>query len=294
MRVSAHHLPFHLVDVFAPATYSGNPLPVVMHNRELDGAQMLRIAREFRQFETVFLAPLEQTGQWEARVFDLVEELAFAGHPLLGAAAVLHSRGDVEDAAVVTLMVGSRPIQVVVDRFGGERVAWLDAGVASHGPLVTEGLDTLARAFGLEMSALHKHMPVQTISTGLRYLIMPVESRALASAAIARDLTPLLKSHGADYAVLVDPRALEIRHWSNDGRMEDFATGSAASVVAAYLARHAPHTLGEPILLSQGRYAGRISQLFTRVRPGSAAQEHIHVGGTVRSIGDGYLRSLPT
>ena len=96
MRVSARHLPFHLVDVFAPATYSGNPLPVVMHNRELDGAQMLRIAREFRQFETVFLAPLEQPGHWEARVFDLVEELAFAGHPLLGAAAVLHARGDVE------------------------------------------------------------------------------------------------------------------------------------------------------------------------------------------------------
>ncbi|HEY9330984.1 MAG TPA: hypothetical protein VIS09_22550 [Streptomyces sp.] len=47
---------------------------------------------EFRHFETIFLSGTEGSHYVTARVFDLFEELDFAGHPVLGAAAVPHER----------------------------------------------------------------------------------------------------------------------------------------------------------------------------------------------------------
>jgi predicted PhzF superfamily epimerase YddE/YHI9 len=43
-----------------------------------------------RQCESVFLFPRPQSAHFGARIFKIQEELAFAGHPLLGAASVMH------------------------------------------------------------------------------------------------------------------------------------------------------------------------------------------------------------
>ena len=81
------------VDVFGDRPYSGNSLAVFPEAAGLSAAQMLRITQELRHFEAIFLAPMPDTTAIPARVFDLFEELPFAGHPVLGAAAVpLHKR----------------------------------------------------------------------------------------------------------------------------------------------------------------------------------------------------------
>lgn len=80
------------VDVFTRAPYRGNSLPVFPDARGLSGEEMLRIAQELRHFEAIFLEPTEAEDRVLVRVFDLFEELPFAGHPLIGAAATLHHR----------------------------------------------------------------------------------------------------------------------------------------------------------------------------------------------------------
>jgi predicted PhzF superfamily epimerase YddE/YHI9 len=45
---------------------------------------------ELRQFESIFLNPTGPQHHWHAHIFDLFEELYFAGHSVIGAAAVLH------------------------------------------------------------------------------------------------------------------------------------------------------------------------------------------------------------
>ena len=84
---------FQHADVFAEAPFTGNSVTVFMtEGRPLPAGQMLAITQEFRHFESIFLAPGADGTRWRARVFDQIEELDFAGHPLLGAAAVLHDR----------------------------------------------------------------------------------------------------------------------------------------------------------------------------------------------------------
>ena len=78
------------VDVFSSAPYTGYSLPVFLDAGGLTSEQMLRITQELRHFEAVFLEPAASPQTVRARIFDLFEELPFAGHPIIGAAAVLH------------------------------------------------------------------------------------------------------------------------------------------------------------------------------------------------------------
>ena len=73
------------VDVFSAHPYSGNSLPVFMDSRGLSADQMLRITKELRHFEAIFLEPTDDPSAVRARVFDLFDELPFAGHPIIGA-----------------------------------------------------------------------------------------------------------------------------------------------------------------------------------------------------------------
>jgi PhzF family phenazine biosynthesis protein len=79
---------FH-VDVFATAPLTGNGLTVFLDTDGWSHSVMLRLTREMKQFESIFLSDISPAGA-TARIFTVEEELPFAGHPVLGAAAVLH------------------------------------------------------------------------------------------------------------------------------------------------------------------------------------------------------------
>ncbi len=149
-----------------------------------------------------------------------------------------------------------------------------------------------ARVFDL-FEELYPELPPQVVSTGLRYLIVPVARGALGRARIRHDITSLLSSIGAQFAVLFDEVALEIRHWNNDGIAEDVATGSAAGTIGAYRLRHGLARGGETFILHQGRYVGRPSAL--RIQPEGTAEaiRTVKVGGDVALVGHGTLDVLP-
>jgi PhzF family phenazine biosynthesis protein len=269
-------LTYHHVDVFADRPYTGNSLAVFVDPPPLDARQMLAITQEMRHFETVFV--------WDARrirVFDLFEELPFAGHPVLGAAAVLYELyGKAEWA--FELRAGT----VRVTTSG--RTAVMDQGRARfvRDAVPAEGI---ADALGLAPDDLDGTLPIQVISTGLPYLIVPVAGGALARARISRpDFDLFLRQRGAQFAYLLDAERLEGRHWNNDGVMEDVATASAAGCVGAFLLRNGRVAAGQEISLAQGRFVGRPSRIL--VTPHEA---HVFVGGTVAMVGAGTLRELP-
>jgi PhzF family phenazine biosynthesis protein len=91
------------VDVFSARSYGGNSLPVFPDCPRLSAEAMLEVTRELRHFEAVFLERTERPRTVKARVFDLTGELPFAGHPLIGAAAVLQRIEQPDAAGVWTL-----------------------------------------------------------------------------------------------------------------------------------------------------------------------------------------------
>ncbi|PWK64192.1 PhzF family phenazine biosynthesis protein [Streptomyces sp. CG 926] len=286
---------YHHVDVFTDRPYSGNSLAVFPEADPLTGGQMQAITQEMRHFESVFLVRDSSPGRprtWRARVFDLAGELEFAGHPLIGAAAVLHALHGDGDHEAWTLRLPGRPVQVSTERRGpGRYESHLDQGAATF--LGRPDPEGLAGLFALEPADLDPDLPPEVVSTGLRYLVLPVRGDALARARVVEALDAPLARIGAEFAYLLDAAAMEGRHWSNDGLLEDVATGSGAGCAAAYLRSHGRIGAGERSPLRQGRFTGRPSTMTVSADGHGRDIRPVRVGGGVALVGEGHLRELP-
>ncbi|MEP7035857.1 MAG: PhzF family phenazine biosynthesis protein [Actinomycetota bacterium] len=278
------------VDVFSRRAFQGNGLIVVLDAEQLSAGLMQAVTREMRQFESVFLTEVDLDARSATlRIFTEDEELDFAGHPVLGAASVLHGMLPMgQQDGQWGLRAGQRTIGVRTS----SGAAWIDVemdqGVPQFGPMVVgERAAALGEALGLTRDQLHRDLPMQVVSTGLDYLIVPVAA-GLEQARICRpDFETLLQEVGAKFVYVLDPERPEGRTWDNAGRVEDVATGSAAGPAAGYLMRHQARPDDEPILLHQGQYTGRPSTIRVRTGPGG----RLWVGGSVAPVAAGSFEA---
>lgn len=288
---------FQLVDVFTSTPYRGNSLSVFPDAGGLSAGQMAQITGELRQFESIFLNPAGLQHHWQAHIFDLFEELDFAGHPVLGAASVLHQQhaGD-EVRGHWTLELSSGPLTIETERRGPNAFHAVLPDMQAHflGEPSDVSHEQVASWFSLITGDLDTRLPLEVVSTGLRYLIVPLRNGALARAGIThRELDVALAEIGADYAYLLDVDATEGRHWNNDGVVEDAATGSAAGCVAAYLHRHGLLGDDQDAELRQGRFIGRPSRITIAAKSADGGVR-VRVGGEVVLVGSGQLAVLPS
>jgi trans-2,3-dihydro-3-hydroxyanthranilate isomerase len=277
------------VDVFSERPLAGNGLAVVHLPRPLNERLLLEITRELRQFETVFLLDAHAGGA-TVRVFTPEEELMFAGHPVLGAAAMLHRTWQPEAAdADWTITLGRRPLQATTHlRPDGVVVAEMNQGRASMGPpLDGETTSRFTRALGLAAHDVHPVLPARVVSTGLPYLLFPVTPVGLARSRVsAAELGEQLAAIGAEFVYVLEPDAPEGRTWDRSGQTEDVATGSAAGPAAAYLVEHGLAEDRSAIEINQGSFVGRPSTINVRLE----ATGEVWVGGPVAVFTEGVLR----
>ncbi|KAB8164199.1 PhzF family phenazine biosynthesis isomerase [Streptomyces sp. 3MP-14] len=91
---------FFIADVFTDRPFGGNQLAVLPEADGLTDAQLQSLAREFNFSESVFVLPPEDPAHSaRLRIFTPERELPFAGHPTVGAAAVLVGQGLLDPAA---------------------------------------------------------------------------------------------------------------------------------------------------------------------------------------------------
>ena len=111
-----------------------------------------------------------------ARVFTVEEELDFAGHPIIGAAAAAHERwSSDEDERSWIFLVGGREIEVRSRREGRFYSAMMNQGRANLGGSARRLLGCgLPVGAWTRAPAERRDLPVQVVSTGLPYLIVPV------------------------------------------------------------------------------------------------------------------------
>lgn len=227
-------------------------------------------------------------------MFDLLEELDFAGHPLLGAACVMHELHGGEAPESWSFVLGVKTVRVDTERRGGGFVAVLDQGRPEFlGEVGADRAAEFARALNLDPNDLDPGLPLEVVSTGLRYLILPVRRGLERARIVARDFAALLAGVGAQFAYVLDAAAFEGRHWNNDGLVEDVATGSAAGTVGAYLLRHSRTEAGLEFVLHQGRFLERPSRIRVRAEGRPDSVETVLVGGDVSMVGRGRLDAPP-
>lgn len=288
--------PFYIVDVFGEKRYTGNQLAVFRNARSLATREMQAIAREMNFAETTFiLSDEERRGGYDVRIFTPRAELPFAGHPTLGTAFVIMREiiGKRVKTVTLNLKVGKIP---VTQSYRGEKsdLLWMKQREPAFGPTV-DGRRA-ASAVGLNEEDLDSRFPVEVISTGIPFLIVPVKSRA----AVRRCRVnlerygELTRSISLTGVFVFCPEPYDRRNDFNArmfapefGVVEDPATGSANGCLAAYLVKH--RWLGKPevsVRVEQGYEIGRPSLLHLRAREHGGFID-VNVGGKVVMVARG-------
>lgn len=288
MPQDAANFKFTLCDVFATKAYSGNSLAVFMDNDPLSHDQMLAMTQELRHFESIFLR--KEDGRLKARIYDLFEELPFAGHPIIGAACCLHRRtGDDQERHWAFDLIGDRTVKVKTTYEDGHYVGTVDQGRPQILSTLPENAKVdIAKAFNLRLEDMSP-LPLEVISTGLKYLVVPLRADLATARITIPDLEERLAHFGAEFAYLVDVNRFEGRHWNNDGIVEDIATGSAAGVVGAYALRHGLVQVETPFTLRQGHFMGRPSEIRVEVFGAQHDVTRVTVSGAVAFVGQGEV-----
>jgi trans-2,3-dihydro-3-hydroxyanthranilate isomerase len=294
--MSIRRFSFIQLDVFAARALEGNPLAVFPDARGLTDAEMQAIAREMNLSETTFILPRPAETEREhgvrVRIFTVAQELPFAGHPALGTAAVIHAAGGGADADVrLELGVGTIPVSFREENgraFGEMRQRDPELG-AVHDPVA------IARAAGLPPDDLAPDLPVQTVSTGLPFTIVPLRSldaiqRLRLDVASAAEYSE--RSGGGFFYFVsretVHPAAkLHVRMIFYGG--EDPATGSAAGCCAAWAVAHGVIAPGAAAMIEQGLECGRPSRIFVSARREDGRITDVRVGGHSVEVARGEL-----
>lgn len=283
---------FFLVDVFAERAYGGNPLAVVLDEPPLPDATMQALAAEFNFSETTFVpARPEADGGWRVRLFTPAREIAFAGHPILGTAAVLRD-ALAPGAPTLRLNLQVGAVTVRFEGSGGRDLAWFDA------PQVTPGaacaLEPMAAALGIAPHDIDTVSPVQQMAAGTAAMIVPLRSLdALRRCRLDLGAYAGLAAQGCPPLVYVF--CSETRDAGNDlsarfffeahGVREDPATGNGAAFLGNYLLAHGLRPPGGFTLrIEQGHELGRPSLVLVQCKAGQ-----VSVGGSVIAVARGEL-----
>jgi trans-2,3-dihydro-3-hydroxyanthranilate isomerase len=289
---------FHIVDVFAERKHTGNQLAVVLPGGPLSAADMQSIAREFNFPETTFVASRQpKRGGYPVRIFTPRREVPFAGHPALGTAFVIRNHVASRKAAVLALdlEIGRVPVRFVPREPG---LAWMRQQAPVFGPIHPRA--AAAGLVGLASRDLDSRFPVQEVSTGLGFLLLPVKTlEAMRRAAADRTACQahFARRPGGELPLfLFCPETYDPDHAFNArmfadifGIPEDPATGSANGCLAAYLARYRYSGSGEvEAVVEQGYEIGRPSLLRIAAKEGKGGPE-IEVGGRVIDVAEGRL-----
>ena len=280
-------LPFVQLDVFACEPFLGNPLAVFPDGRGLSDQQMQAIAREMNLSETTFVLPCDPAIERErgvrVRIFTVQEELPFAGHPTLGTA--FHLRGSSSAKEVVLdLNVGKVPV-----RFEEPPGQPVFGEMTQMGPEFgkTHDHETVEHAAGLHCGDIDPSLPIQTVSTGVPFTIVPLRGLEVIRKlnVDSRSALEYLETTGGKFFYFVTRETIEAQARLH-ARMifyngEDPATGSAAGCAAAWMVANGIAQPEERVLIEQGVEMQCPSRIFVRASQKDDRVVNVRVGGNV-------------
>lgn len=301
---SARRFRYVQIDVFTSQRLKGNPLCVFTDARGLSDAEMQDLARETHHSETTFVFPRDASVEVKegvkVRIFTPDEELPFAGHPTLGTATVLRAirlAASAKDTAASTLVldlkVGKVPVVFREDAnglFGEMRQIPPEFGQVHDRSAVAEVL-------GLDPGDIEADLPIQTISTGLAFAIVPIRRLATLqslridfekeAAYMRRQAKPALGFFYISRDTGDAKVRLRARGLSAIG--EDPATGSASGCTSAWMVKYGIAQPEETVLIRQGVEMKRPSEIFVRASKDGTTISNVRVGGQAVQVMVGEL-----
>jgi len=285
-------LPFYILDVFTEKKYAGNQLAVFRNAGGISSQEMQSLAREINFSESTFILSEEPNdGGFDVRIYTPKEEVPFAGHPTLGTAHIIHSKilQGKSNQVILNLKVGQIPVDFTQDGYSWMKQIQPIFG-QQHKP------ENLAKILGIDVSEIAERFPIQEVSTGLPFFIVPLKNMpALKKANVDKQkYFDYIKDTLAKGILIFCPETHETQNHISVrvfvdyyGVPEDPATGSGNGCLAGYLVKY--RYFGKDsinIRSEQGYEIGRPSLLLLKADQ-SGENINISVGGTSIIVAEG-------
>ncbi len=290
MAPELRRFPFVQFDVFSSHPFEGNPLAVFTDARGLSDQVMQALAREMNLAETTFVLPrdpaIERERGVRVRIFTIQEELPFAGHPTLGTAFALRGSSGATEVNL-DLNVGKVPVRFE-EKTGQPVFGEMTQPEPKFGMI--HDRETVVRATTLRDGDIDPSLPIQTVSTGMPFTIVPLRGMDVMRRLrvdLARSAEYLQQSGGKFFYFVsretVDPAArLHARMLFYGG--EDPATGSASGCATAWMVEHGVAQPDEHVLIEQGIEMLRPSRIFVRASRRDNRVVNVRVGGNTVQV----------
>lgn len=284
-------------DVFTDRRFGGNQLAVFPAAAGLPARTMQQMAREIGFAESTFVTASERAGtDVRMRIFTPGTELPMAGHPVIGSTFALAREAAIASGRTdwtFDLNIGPTPVSL---EWSGPRLdfAWMSQRAPEFGPTF-EDADRVAAALGLREEDIRSTgLPVQRVSCGVPFVLVPAASRAAVDRAVpdARLLDFEAYLFTVDRAGVSDSATTYSRMFAPQlGVPEDPATGSASGPLGSYLVRHSLVTpeQARSILNLQGVKLGRPSWIHISVESSGREITRVRVGGTSVFVAEGVM-----
>jgi len=282
---------FFIVDVFGKERYTGNQLAVFTGCSTRSSEEMQRIAREINFSETTFIMSGKEMNEgFDVRIFTPKAEVNFAGHPTLGTAYII--RNEILKEKVNTIKLNFKIGQIRVDFERDELF------MTQIQPEFWQCFDRklLSKVLSIEEDQIDSSYPIEEVSTGLPFTIVPVKSlkvlkKIRVDAGYYNEFCSVARAKGI---LVFSPEAYEADQTFSSrvfvdylGVPEDPATGSGQGGFAGYLIKHKYLKKDKiDIKVGQGYEMGRPSVLALKAMETNGRIE-IRVGGKVFPVADG-------
>ena len=171
---------YYIADVFTNQVFNGAQVAVFPVADGLSDQMMLKIAREVHLSETVFLFKQHDSeNNWKMRVFSPIAEIDYTGHPVIAAAYVLASSGELDLTEKNTSLVFEQNIGSVLVNVSGingkpsfiQYTRQVTPVVDYYAP--TDG--EIAKILSISETEIdNKKYSTRLVSCGFPYLIVPV------------------------------------------------------------------------------------------------------------------------
>ena len=293
-------VPFFLADSFTRTRYAGNPAGVLLPDAPLSDAQMRVIAGELN-LESAFAVPsAAPEADFEVAYYTGTKRIPLCGHDTIALATVLAHLENLPVSGVVRFATDVGILEVTIDPEG--RVTMTQA-LPTYGQTVPKV--AVADALGLPVAEIAETgLPVQVVSTGTPFVIVPAMQRAALNA-LAPNMAALI-AFGDSLADYVD--GFYVWSFKTEGEdaqvharcfcpaaglPEDPVTGTASGALGAYLAKQGRLTADAEgtarFRTEQGSVMGRPGTVDVQIDTAAGAVTGVSVSGTAVIVGQGTL-----
>lgn len=298
-------LDYYIVDVFTKEKYGGNQLAVfVDYENLLSDEDMLQITRELKFPEVTFVKKNYDNQSFGVRIFTPEYEVPFAGHPTLGTVFIISKYLIKKPQKIITLRLKHANINVSVDAIENIDNAKFVMQQAQPEFLGNYNHKEIAKGLDINPNFIDNSKPIEEVSTGLPYIIIPMVNleaisrlnlnyNTMVNFLIANKKHKTNSITGLNTSLFFVTDATYETSSTYNTRMfcieneqliEDAATGSANGCLLAYLLKHESKTIKATV--EQGFQMNRKSYVYL---DGTIKDNifNLKIGGNVVDISKG-------